>query len=340
MPVFGAADSSSLTPYTPTPFASPIANPAVGGAGRPYPYVSNSQYAFAPTAMDVLNLVPGGNAATQAQSLADTLRRASAWADRVCFGADASAKGASLCATISVETDMVPVTGSELRLVCDYKPVVAVNGIDIGTSLATLSPIGPVTQQRVRVGRRTIYVPLGYFSGRSGDVLPANSVPSASGRMAAVWSYVNGYPHSQLTAAITAGQDTCTVAPTDGATGLLGLVPGATQMTIVDGSATETFTVSSVSGTTITSTTPFLNNHPLPTAPDFTPVTSLPADVSLAVIFLATTLIKTRGDNSLVLDEIHEPKQIQAAAGNEFTDLTIALDLLMPFRVRIKGPRR
>lgn len=319
-------------PYSPTPFATPVVNPAVGGAGAPIPYLSNSQYTYAPTSMDITELVPNGSDADQARALADTIRRASAWADRICFGADAAAKGASLAATLSVQSATLPVLGGELRLTCDYKPVLEVVGIDVGSSMSTLAPLAD--SSNIRFGRRSVYVPIS--AGIVGRDNGALGFSTAGSRYVAVWSYVNGYPHTSLAAAVTAGATTVTVAPTDGSTGLLGVYTG-TRMTIVDDVNTETFTVASVSGAVITTTAPLLYNHDVPGSPDFLPVTAIPADVEEAVILLVTTLIKTRGDNALALDEITAPEHMKPDTGDEFTDLKVAMMMLAPYRVRMKS---
>lgn len=324
---------------TPTAFASPVTNPATGGSGFPVPYVSTSSYQFAPTAIDTTSLVPGGSDAAQQRALADTLARASAWADRICFGMDAASKGASLCATSTVETDLVRIINGEARLVCDYKPIISVTGVDIGADAASLTTVGSSVASRIRFGRRTIYVPLNAFTGPNGDRLPFPLGVASGSRWQVVWQYVNGYPHTSLAATVSAGASSLTVAPTDGGTGLLGIIPGVTQMTLVDGADTEQFTVATVSGTTITTVNPLLYTHTKPGAPDFLPVTCMPSDVTEAVILLATTLIKTRGDNSLVLAEVAEPRQLKQYAGDEFTDLGVAMQMLAPFRVRVKAAR-
>lgn len=326
----------AITPYTPTPFATPVANPAIGGTGTPLPYVSVSEYQFAPTAVDTTSLVPTGSAEDQLQSLADTIRRASGWADRIVFGADPAAKGASLCATLSVESAYVPVLKGQLRLVCDYKPIIQVNGIDVGPSMSTLQSIGNNIAQNVSIGRRTIYVPVLNFSVRQNDLGNPNPYVGTIGKYQAVWSYVNGYPHTMLADAAIAGTSTVVVQPTDGGTGLLGVIPNVTQMTIVDGSYTEQFLITAVSGTTLTTAVPLQFDHHLPVGPDSIPVTTLPSDVSLAVIYLTTVLIKTQGDAALVLDEMREPRRIRQVIGDQFEDFNMAAKLLHPFRVRIK----
>ena len=323
-------------PYSPTPFAQAIFNPAIGGSGTPYPYLSVSEYQYAPTAVDVTGLYPQGSPEDQEQSLFNTIQRASSAADQYVFGADPAAKGASLCATLSVESAFVPIVRGELRLVCDYKPIIQVNGIDIGPTMAALNSVGPTIASSVRIGRRTVYVPLFPYAVRPNDTGNPNPYVGRSGNYMAVWSYVNGYPHTELVGSITAGTRTCNVLATDGGTGLFGIIPNQTQMTLVDGSYTERFTVASVSGTTLTSTTNFTYNHTAPTAPDFIPVTTLPSAVSLAVIFLTTAIIKTEGDAALVLNEMNEPKTKEAEVGGMSTDVLMAKELLHPFKVNTK----
>ena len=327
------------TPYTPTNFQVPVVNPSIGATGVPYPYISCSEYLFAPTAMDTSNLVQDGNPQMQEQALADTIRRASAWADRYCFGSDPATKGASLCATINVEDTYTNMVNGQLRLVCAYKPIVQVNGIDIGPTPGNTSSVGQNIANITRIGVRTIFVPINYgqiANPPNGDISPLLPNSAPYGSIYAVWSYVNGYPHSFLMDSITEGSYTCTLATTDGVGGLLGLIPNTSVLTIVDGEYTETFVVKSVSGTTVTSATPFGFSHTVPTGPDFIPVTGLADNISQAVIFLTTALIKTRGDNSLVLDEMMEPDHFKANTGGVMEDVAYALSMLDVYRVRTK----
>lgn len=329
----------TITPYSPTPFTTPSANPSIGSAGVAYPYCSPSEFLNWPTALDTTQLVPGGSPQAQLQALADVLSAASADMDRVCFGQDAAAKGASLAATVSVESAAVKVIQGQLRLVCDYKPIIQVNGVDIGFAMSNLASIGPNLAQEITYGVRTIYVPLGTAAIFS-PVLGALSAPAPTSNgtvMQVVWSYVNGYPHTELAASVAAGATTVDVLPTDGGTGLLGIVPNVTRLTIRDGVNTESFTVSAVSGTTLTTASPLRFAHTLPQAPDFLPVTAMPDDIKTACIFMGMFLIKTRGDSALMLQPISEPNQAQHGSADEYFDLTYARDLLTPYRMRWKG---
>lgn len=325
-------------PYSPTVFATPQINPNVGGFGAPIPYISISQYNFAPTAMDTSALVPGGTSQDQEQALYDTILRASRWADRYVYGMDAAAKGASLAASLSVQAGFIPLLKGELRLICDYKPILEVVGVDVGSFPGTAVSIGSAAAAQIRFGRRTIYVPLGqnFIFGKN---VTSSSLPlsmSQSGKFYTVWSYVNGYPHTSLGASVLAGADTVTLTATNGNGGLYGVYPG-TQLTIVDGVNTETFQVQSLNGNVATTVQPIANSHTLPTAPDFLPVTALGSDIELAVIFLTTALIKTRGDFSIELQGMEQPNAIKSEVGDVQTDVAYAMELLDPYRIHLKS---
>ncbi len=325
-------------PYAPVAFTNPQINPAVGGFSAAQPYISVSMYNFAPTAMDTSALVPGGSASDQVQSLFDTINRASRWADRYVFGSDPAAKGASLAATLSVESATVRIVRGSLRLICDYKPILEVTGVDIGVDALTLASVGDSTASRITFGRRTIYVPVSsnYFMTNNQQVSQQYITTSSGMEAYCVWSYVSGYPHTSLASNVAAGATTVPLVSTDGNGGLYGVYPG-TQMAIKDGVNTETFQVASVSGSTITTVQPLAYAHTVPSAPDFLPVTALSDDITLAVIFLTTALIKTRGDFSLVLNEMEQPNSMKGSVGDIETDVAYAMELLDPFRIRVKA---
>jgi hypothetical protein len=331
-------------PYAPILFTTPIVNPAVGGSGPvPIPYLSVSQYRFAPTAMDTSTLVPGGSPEAQTQALADTISRASRWADTMCFGADPAAKGASLAASLSVENVQTRLKGGALKLVCDYRPIIEVLGIDVGPDPGHVESIGESVAAMVSIGRRTITVPYGGFIvGRQNAAAVQGPIVQATTTYV-VWSYVAGYPHSSLAAPVEAGATTCVIQSTDGQGGAWGVLPGS-QLTVYDGANTEMLTVQSLTPATPTlttatlTTTPFQNAHTPPSPPDFLPVTAIPPDIQQGVISLTTMLIKTRGARALVMPTIPGgvPSRQALAQAGALEDWEIAKMLLEPYRVRSK----
>src|SRR5258708_11951117 len=330
-------------PYSPISFAVPVpVNPTYGGVlGDIIPYISPTAYRSAPTSMATDDLIPGSqttqsNAAAQEQALVDTLRRASEWTDRICFGAVASSKRTGLRASLNVEVDQVPVVRGYLRLYCDIKPIAEVRGVDVGLVMGNLSSIGASLASAIRIGRRTIYVPFSIpFLSSSfrnfGMVFPPD-------KLVVVWSYVGGFPHTALAANITRGTLTATLTPTDGSTGLLAVYPG-TSMEIVDGVNTEYFVVQSVNNNVVTSTTSFSNDHAIPQAPHVIAVTSVHPGVRLATVYLTTALLKTRGDSSISLEEISQPRAIKSIAGDVWADIHLAKDMLKPYKSHVKKPR-
>lgn len=331
-------------PYTPTPLSVPIINPAVGSSGAPpLPYISNTQYQFAPTAMDTNSLKPGGTPEESQQSLADVIRRASRWADSICFGADPSSKGVSLAASLSVESVRTRIKAGELRLICDYRPILEVVGIDIGIDPSNVATIGPTMAGQTVIKRRTIVVPFGTnrVFGRQGDSPGWVPTGLGSGGVYAVWSYVNGYPHTALAASVTEGATTCVVRSTDGLGGVWGLYPASgafpgSGLTIINGGLTETVFVQSVApngNTTTLTTTPFANAHDLPDSPDFLPATTIPEDVQQAVISLTTMLIKTRGIRALIMPtapggRVSTASKSQLGSAGALEDYQVACKLL------------
>lgn len=330
-------------PYSPVPFSIPVpVNPTYGGVlGDIIPYLSPTAYRTMPTSMGTDDLIPESqttqsNAAAQEQALVDTLRRASEWADRICFGAVASSKRTGLRASINVEVDEVRVINGWMRLYCDIKPIAEVRGVDVGLVMGQLSSIGAQLASGIRIGRRTIYVPFSvpFIPSTFRNFLelePPN-------KLTAVWAYVGGFPHTQLVANVASGTNTATLAPTDGATGLLAVYPG-TSLEIVDADNTEYCVVQSVANNVITTTTNFLNSHTVPQGPDFIPVTAVPPGARLAAGYLTTALLKTRGDSSISLEEINSPKAIQKVAGDVWADIQLAKDFLKPYMSRVKKPR-
>lgn len=341
-------------PYTPPAFATPIINPVIGSGGTPpIPYISNSEFTFAPTALDANHLYPGGTAAKSAQSLADTIRRASRWCDDICFGADAAAKGASLAASLSVQAAMVRVKSGALRLICDYRPIIQVTGLSLGSAPNAVASLTATFAAMTRIGRRTIYVPL--FAGisitRSGAQPAISPAVLRGGSLYCVWSYVNGYPHTKLADSVIAGATSCTVSAVDGNGGLWGVYgssgafPGS-ELAIIDGVNTERVFVKSVTttatnATTTLKTSAFANTHTVPANPDFIPVTAIPEDVHQAVISLVTALIKVRGARALVMaaQPGGRPSQQAMAQAGALEDYSYALKILSDggYRIRMKS---
>lgn len=340
------------TPAMPTALSTSPVNPSVGSVGaNPIPYISSSEYQFAPTAMAIGTLVPGGTDTKQLQALADVIRRASRWADYICFGMDPAGK-ASLAASVSVESDYAKIVNGELRLNCDYKPIVQLVGLNVGATPTSASSVGDTTAGMARFLRRTIIVPMTtgvvFRTGDSPAALPPYG--ARAGRMYALWSYVFGYPHTRLAANVVAGTTSCSVTATDGNGGLWGVYAGngsylGTQLQVIDGINTETVSVTGITPngakTTLT-TSPFQHAHTVPDAPDFIPVTALPEDIHQACITLASMLIKTsRGSRTMEMPARpgSQPDRQRLAQAGAMGNWENAKALLHDYGVRMKVAR-
>lgn len=320
-------------PYAPPLFTNPVVNAKAGGFILPVPYISLSQYDYAPTAMDISSLKVGGTAEQQQQVLYDLIRRASGWADRYIFGTATGAKGASLCASQTVDDGLYfPLKGS-WNLQCRYSPIITLDGCAVGPNPAAVQGINEGVAQQAVFGTRTISIPA-VFPQPSPLLSPGAlvGVRGPSGKSYVVWTYTSGYAHLRLAADAAIGDDQIVVEPNGPAGSLLGVLPG-TPMSIDDWGNTEDINVAGVVGTTIMLDSPLQNEHVVPSSPDFTPVTALPADVIQAVIYLTTALIKTRGDAAIELASLEEPKVVEKDTDNVREDIVQAFGLLNPFRM-------
>jgi len=336
-------------PYSPALLATPVINPAIGGFNRAFPYVSPSQYVFAPTAMDLENLVTesGASAADQTQALSDLIRRASSEVDRYLFGASPSAKQPSLCATNDVESWRFPVIQGELRVVCDYGPLIALTGMDVGLFQNELQSIGPNIAALVSALRRTFIVPVCGLPLYSPQGLNVGGIARTGQRLYVVWSYDNGYPHTMLAEAAAAADESLVVEATSAAGGLIGVFPG-TQLDVLDytmsvASGVETVTVASVEANTpatgqatVALVAPLQYAHTPPEAPDFIPVSAIPWAVQQAVIHVVTALVKGRGDDALLLEGVGEARTGETDPGEKTVDIVRAFKALQSYRTAVK----
>ena len=302
--------------FVPTPFATPVVAPNTYQAYRAVPYISPSQYRFAPTAVATNGLVLGSQdqQVDSTASLAQVIARASAWMDGFCFHRG----DGSFAASVSVEqmNVMIKPTGS-ISLICNFKPIREVVGIAMGTSSDALQNIGPNQAGGILIGEKTINLVSTFSSGYpTGWYGPW---PSTNGQILVVYSYVAGWPHSALAVDCAMGDTSITVAPpVAGATQLYGAYAGS-SLTIKDGAQTETVTLASAStGLTLDLVAPLQYSHAVPLAPDATIVTAIPASIEEACISTVSLLIKTQGNRAQIL-----PGSIQAV-GRGDQDLAVS----------------
>ncbi|MHB8671094.1 MAG: hypothetical protein ACYDAD_11170 [Acidimicrobiales bacterium] len=296
------------------------------------PYLSISEWKNTPTAMDVSSLIPQGSAAQENQALADVIRRASGWVDELC--------GQILTATIDIENGRPkPNRHGEITVITRNWPILEVQDFQYGTQPNQLQAVADLTGLFIELNMFTVTPGPGVFTSQAGPfaIGPAYRY---GGPVFCRWTYVNGYPHTQLTADAAAGamviQVRNPVGIYGGPTTPLANVaaPPASLLTIVDGAATEDVSVASVAGNMLTLNAPLLYSHTqsVLTAPDFIPVTAIPPPVKEAAILVTAAIIKTRGSDAVVMDSMDGLGHIQAMSGMAIEDLAIAVELLEAYR--------
>ena len=295
--------------FVPTPFATPVLAPNTYQAYRAAPYLSASQYRFAPTAVATNGLVLGSNdqQVDSTASLAQIIARASSWIDTYCYHRG----DGTFVGSVSVEQMLATVkpTGS-VSLICNFKPIRQVVGIAFGTSSGSMQNIGPNQADGILIGEKTITLigtsPAGNAVGWYGPW------PSTNGQVLAIYSYVSGWAHSTLASDATAGESTIVVnPPVPGATEFYGAYEGS-ALTIKDGAQTEQVVLAAPpTGLTLTLASPLQYSHTIPATPDALMVTALPSAIEEACISVVNVLIKTQGMRAQVL-----PGSIGAASPN------------------------
>lgn len=266
----------------------PYINPIAGTYLNRTPYTSVSEYQAAPSALDTSNLWPGGSEHDQNSALAGIIDRASGFIDTWCYQV--------LAATVNTESEWVRVRSTPngtayIPLLCANKPVLELTSLSYGLSPSVIEEATPIE--------------VWFETGLINASVARTGLNGGSGTLYAQWSYVNGWPHTQLATAAEAGDTTIQV---DGPVGAptaspYGIYAGS-QLQMVSGPLSETIVVASVSGTTLTLVSPLLNDYPLPESPDFVAVTGLPLAVRQAAISWTSVLIKARGNGGLVLESI------------------------------------
>jgi hypothetical protein len=322
-----------MSVFVPEPFSEPVVSPDTATLFRRTPYISPSEYKQAPTAVAVNNLVPSGSEGEQAAALAAVISRASDWADTICFH---RADG-TLAASPSTESGWVtPKDNGTLALICNYKPILEVDALALGTGPANMENIGGEAAQNLTIQGSIIQLAYGSCSYGPSTTFP--SLPLVNGKIYAVWVYVNGFPHTSLAENVAEGAQSIAVDPSaPGGSSVYGVYEG-TQLTIHDGANTEVIVVTGIEGLTLKLSAPLLYGHVVPDAPDTVRVSAVPWVVEQACVSLTSVLIKMRGTRAMVIPQSagkgSPPKQENSRAGAQ-DDYDTAVGMLEPFTVPV-----
>jgi hypothetical protein len=272
------------------------------------PYVSVDDYTNAPTSVDTSQLIPGGTAQANLVELGNVIRRASSWADNLCFQI--------LAATLDTQSTpgAVLVKGDGLiSLVCDFWPVLEVDSLSVGTRPTRLGALMDDADMWP-VGRSVIEARVGGVGG---------AWPGS--RVYAQWTYWNGWLHATLLSSVGAAVQSLPLSTT--------LPAAAANQTLIiwDGADTEAVTVSATftGGTLLPLTAPTLYAHANVTLPHSTCVSGLEDAARQAVFSLTSCLIKTRGTAAIVAESIGAaPSREALIESGGLEDFQVAVDLL------------
>lgn len=242
------------------------------------PYVTPGEFKAHPTGVESAKLVVNGSQTANDQALLQIIRRASSLADGMCGDKILAATVDTQSGSYRIQRD------GAIKIPLDLSPIVAVESVKAG-----LTPGSQITLEQGPdwfLNGRILSIPTS-FPGLGGGV---------PDRMFATVRYVNGWANVVLTQPAIEGATSLVV------NNALGIVPGMT-LSLAGGSASE-FVVVDPSYVPSVSMTP--TEIPLMDPISFhyalgDVLSSFPPDVKLAVILLASGIIKARGTKALVM---------------------------------------
>ena len=194
-----------------------------------YPYISLQEYKNAPTAIDIDNLVVGGNAAAQDAELLAVINRASSWID---IHLNQTLVGRQI-----QETKRARITPQgNIAIHPDNGPLISLNSMSWGTSPNTLVAVTDPSQAWLESTQFVYPIMQTGLTYSSQGPLSFGFPPNTGSQIYITYNYTAGYCNTYCSG--TAGATSVTV---DDPTALL---PGDSA-TIYDGAKTETVTVAS-----------------------------------------------------------------------------------------------
>lgn len=278
------------------------------------PYITVAEYKSAPTALQVSNLVVGGNEAAQDAELARVILRASSYMDEYL--------NQNLVANLTTETQRVRMTPQGfISLHPNNNPIISLNSFQYGTdpnNLQTLTDPSTAWFENAQV-----IIPLSQLSTTysSQGPLAFGGAASPYTQIFVKYSYVAGYANT-LTGNVAAAATTLTVV--DGT----GIVAGQ-KYRILDGAKTETVEVASnyVYGST---TVPLVT--PLAYAHNGAVFSNMPNALKEACILITSAFLKVRGDGSMMMSMTQRP--VGQVQGSDLygSNIKMALDMIDKYR--------
>jgi hypothetical protein len=288
------ATGGAVTPST----AGGVFAPDIATYATRTPYITAAEFTEAGTGVDVGQLVPNGTSQANAAALTRAITRASAWADNLV--------NKVLGATLDTQAGYYRVRDGILRVPVNYAPVIEVVSVSTGDRSWSLTPMSSLTQVGIR----------------SPKVVEIGST-CWSGRRYVSVTYVNGWTCTTLAGSGTAGDTTVTLAAN------LGVYPGLV-LTVDDGANTEVVQVASSYTPGAAGPVPIASPLAFPHAVGVA-ASAMPQDIKQAVILLTAAVIKTRGNEALVMASLSsEPTMTSTQAGGS-QDVAMAKALLQQY---------
>ena len=289
------------------------------------PYLDTNEFQNSPQALDLFNLLPGGNPAVQLQALQETIGRASSWMDQYCCG-----MFGTLCATQNTETARIWMGRDyTLKIHPKYQPVLSVDAFSfspVGTPFGLAASVVPAGNVWIEP-QEFVVNPFasGNFSGNGLNTLGYGYGGGGTQQeYYCTWVYTNGWPNTTLAASVAAGATS--IQPLD----VTGIYPG-TMLTLYDLPYDEPIQVSStyVPGSSVVPfAIPLSYNHGTTAT-----VTNLPPAVKQAAVWATCAMIKQRGSGALIMEDMGATTHVETGdPQNSGSDWWRAEELLLPFK--------
>lgn len=316
------------------------------------PYVSPTTLLTAPTGID-WSTIPPGDDVTPAQNMAEMWNmcaRATSQVNGYCAQTLRATTDVEVCRGPDYRVTVGPAAGgrwgnsfwgsgyqrSNARIVLERWPVLQVSQVQVCANSTwprvwTTLPAGWAEPEKPALGIYGSISPDSDANGSQAIIVGPGFIDWCHGRNGYVIqvSYVNGWPHTEISANVLAGATTVTVNDTTGwaLANFQGTVTGATGV-IKDSGQQEAVHVASASTTSgpgvLTLSTALAYPHVAGTI-----LTTLPATVEKACIYFAAAEALTRGATSTTIHAVGG----HAQGGGDGSELISEAELLLhPFR--------
>lgn len=246
-----------------------------------YPYVTLEEFKKHPHYLDLDNLLVGEPGALQDSTVRDALLFASTWVD--------TELDMPLGAHVRTENARVrPDRFGRLKYHPEHVPVLKVANIAVGVEPDSLDDVASPQVWTEQDGR--IAVAYGPGAGAAAISSLQFGRPPAGGELLTRWTYVAGYPATQLAVDVSSGTSALQVRSTVGML-TASLATTATTLRLWTPGSEEAVTVAAVTGlTSVTLTAPLQHDHQAGMT-----CSAIPPDARMAVIKMACAKLLRKG---------------------------------------------